>query len=196
MNGNLVNIAVTEESSANLEDYARIPMSLEVREIFQVSTIENDTGRFSLSKQCVPFPYVKDYDAVENPRQWPGSFDLSNWGFLVARSDGFRIGGAAMAFDTPGLDMLENRRDIAVLWDIRVSPKMRGKGVGTAMFKSAEVWSMAKGCRQMKVETQNINVPACRFYAKQGCVLRAIHPHAYPEFPDEVQLLWYKDLGN
>jgi len=64
------------------------------------------------------------------------------------------------------------------------------------MFKAAEAWSMAKGCRQLKVETQNINVPACRFYAKQGCVLRAIHPHAYPEFPDEVQLLWYKDLGN
>jgi len=40
----------------------------------------------------------------------------------------------------------------------------------------------------LKVETQNINVPACRFYAKQGCVLRAVHPHAYSEFPDEAQV--------
>ena len=43
-------------------------------------------------------------------------------------------------------------------------------------------------------ETQNINVPACRFYAAQGCELRGIHVGAYPEHPEEVQLLWYMDL--
>jgi GNAT superfamily N-acetyltransferase len=191
----VVNFTVTEESPADIEDYARIPMSLEVREIFQVTTIESEHGRFSLSKRSIPLPYVKDYDALENPQQWSRCFDLSNWGFLVASSDGLRIGGAALAFDTPALEMLEDRRDMAVLWDIRVSPQMRGKGVGTALFKAAEAWSRTKGCRQLKVETQNINVPACRFYAKQGCVLCEIHPHAYREFPDEVQLLWYKDLG-
>jgi GNAT superfamily N-acetyltransferase len=190
-----VNFTVTEESPADIEDYARIPMSLEVREIFQVTTTENEPGRFSLSTRSVPLPYVKDYDAFENPQQWSRCFDLSQWGFVVARADGLRIGGAAMAFDTPGLEMLESRRDIAVLWDIRVSPQMRGKGVGTALFKAAEAWSIAKGCRQLKVETQNINVPACRFYAKQGCLLRAIRVHAYREFPDEVQMFWYKDLG-
>jgi GNAT superfamily N-acetyltransferase len=188
-----VNLTVAEESVANLEEYARIPMSLEVREIFHV--IENEAGRFSLSKRSVPLPYIKDYDVLENPLGWPRCFDLSNWGFLVASSDGLRVGGAAMAFDTPGLEVLERRRDMAVLWDIRVSPQTRGIGVGTALFKAAEAWSIARGCRQLKVETQNINVPACRFYAKQGCVLRAIHPRAYREFPDEVQLLWYKDLG-
>jgi GNAT superfamily N-acetyltransferase len=191
-----VNIVVAEKLPANLEDYSRIPMSLEVREIFQVSAIENAPGVFSLLKRPVQSPYVKDYDAVENPRQWSSSFDLSNWGFLVARSDELRIGGAAVAFDTPGMEMLENRRDLAVLWDIRVSPRKRNSGVGIALFKAAEMWSLARGCREMKVETQNINVPACRFYAERGCVLRAIHPRAYVRFPDEVQLLWYKDLGN
>ena len=47
----------------------------------------------------------------------------------------------------------------------------------------------------MKVETQNVNVPACRFYARQGCVLGAINRFAYPDLPDEVQLLWYKTLS-
>ena len=42
----------------------------------------------------------------------------------------------------------------------------------------------------MKIETQNINVPACRFYARQGCRLSAIVSHAYAEFPDEIQLIW------
>jgi hypothetical protein len=37
-------------------------------------------------------------------------------------------------------------------------------------------------------------VPACRFYASRGCTFAAVHRFAYPEFPEEVQFLWYKDL--
>ena len=49
-------------------------------------------------------------------------------------------------------------------------------------------------CRELKVETQNINVRACRFYARLGCELRVVRAGAYPQFPEEVQLLWYKTL--
>jgi GNAT superfamily N-acetyltransferase len=90
---------------------------------------------------------------------------------------------------------LEDRTDLAVLWDIRVAEGMRGRGLGTALFRTAEEWAREQRCRQLKVETQNINVPACRFYAKQGCVLGAIHRFAYPDFPEEAQLLWYKQLA-
>jgi hypothetical protein len=48
----------------------------------------------------------------------------------------------------------------------------------------------------MTIETQNINVVACRFYARQGCALRTVNHMAYAEFPNEVQLLWYKDLSH
>jgi hypothetical protein len=44
------------------------------------------------------------------------------------------------------------------------------------------------------VETQNINVPACRFYARMRCTLGAIHRYAYPDLPGEAQLLWYRTL--
>jgi hypothetical protein len=37
-------------------------------------------------------------------------------------------------------------------------------------------------------------VPACRFYARQGCELRGIHRGMYAAFPEELQLLWYYDL--
>ena len=39
--------------------------------------------------------------------------------FLVR---GCRVGGAVLAFDTEGVDMLERRKDLAILWDIRVHP--------------------------------------------------------------------------
>ena len=43
------------------------------------------------------------------------------------------------------------------------------------------------------VETQNVNVRACRFYARQGFALGAVNRDAYPDLPDEVLLLWYKE---
>ena len=46
----------------------------------------------------------------------------------------------------------------------------------------------------MIVETQDINVPACRFY-EAGYVLTEINPRASADLPDEVQLIWQKDLG-
>ena len=46
----------------------------------------------------------------------------------------------------------------------------------------------------LKVETQHVNVAACRFYGRRGCTLGAVHRDAYPSLPDEIQLLWYKPL--
>ncbi len=139
---------------------------------------------------------TKDYDAIdgEAPSSWPNRFDVSNWGFVVARSNGHRIGGAVIAFDTVGVDMLEERRDLAVLWDIRIDPAFRGQGVGALLFQAAEKWSAARGCTLLKVETQNTNLAACKFYARQGCTLGEIKRLAYPSLPHEIQLLWYKDL--
>jgi GNAT superfamily N-acetyltransferase len=185
---------VSEDNLANLEDYARIRMSFVVRRILDVVALDDGLSGFRLSERELETPYVKDYDAIESPLQWTRSFDMSKWGFFVARSQGVSLGGAAVAFDTPGVTMLEGRRDLAVLWDIRVAGEARGQGVGTALFAAVEKWAVARGCVRLKVETQNINLPACRFYAKQGCVLGSIHRFAYPEFPSEAQLLWYKQL--
>jgi hypothetical protein len=67
-------------------------------------------------------------------------------------------------------------------------------GVGSALFDRVAAWAQLRGCRQLKIETQNTNVRAYRFCERQGCQLRAIHRAAYPELPEEIQLLWYKDL--
>jgi hypothetical protein len=66
--------------------------------------------------------------------------------------------------------------------------------VASALFAAVETWARSRGCFQLKVETQNTNVAACRFYAHEGCVLRTVRKGAYPDLPDEVQLLWFKDL--
>jgi GNAT superfamily N-acetyltransferase len=91
--------------------------------------------------------------------------------------------------------MLEGRSDLAVLWDIRVADDVRSRGVGTRLFSAAAEWAQSRGCSSLKIETQNINVPACGFYARMGCTLGAINRFAYTDLPDEVQLVWYRHLN-
>jgi hypothetical protein len=58
-------------------------------------------------------------------------------------------------------------------------------------------WSRERKCTHLKIETQNVNVPACRFYAKQGCRLGAIDRYGYaghPQVGHETMLIWYLDL--
>jgi GNAT superfamily N-acetyltransferase len=189
-------VETVEEDIARMdwEGYAEIRMSFEVTRVFDVEAPSGGLGGFTLVERTLNVPYLKDYDALESPREWARAFDLKKWGVFAAYSEGARVGGAVVAFDTANLTMLENRKDLAVLWDLRVADHARGQGVGTALFVAAERWAMARGCGQLKVETQNINVPACRFYARQGCTLGAVHQLAYPELPHEVQLFWYKHL--
>ena len=183
---------------AALSEHAAISIAFVVDQILEVTLLDGGLGGMSLTQTAVPGPYVKDYDAIEGaePPCWPRRFDVSNWGLIRARRDGTNVGGAVIATRTPGLYMLGGRDDVAVLWDIRVSPRERGGGIGSALFRAAGDWAGARGCRRLKIETQNVNVLACRFYHKMGCTLGAIDRFAYPGQPAEVRLLWWKALAS
>jgi GNAT superfamily N-acetyltransferase len=189
-------IDVVVDSVAGLPEYVKIRIAFEIGEVMDVRSLPGG-GAFELTARRANRPCLKDYDAIagNRPTDWPSRFDVSAWGFFSASLEGVRVGGATVARSTSDLDMLEGRTDLAVLWDIRVAPAAWGQGVGTAPFTAAATWASEQGCRELKIETQDINVPACRFYAHQGCVLRVVHRGAYPLFPDELQLLWYQTLG-
>jgi GNAT superfamily N-acetyltransferase len=184
---------VIEEPVTILDNYARIPIAFEVCEVLDV--VGEPGGGVRLQPRRLRVPYAKDYDAIDDgPIGWSARFDLSHWGFFSAFSNGTCVGHAAVARDTPTLEMLEGRSDVALLWDLRVAPSARRRGVGSALFRAAARWASAQRCRQLRVETQNINVAACRFYAQRGCILQGVHRGIYQELPDEIQLLWHKDL--
>jgi GNAT superfamily N-acetyltransferase len=195
--GDAIPVQITEVQVTELDEYASISIAFEVPVVFDVLEQGGDVSDVVLSERVLGAPYVKDYDSIKGdaPNEWPIRFDVSNWGFLVAHIDGRRVGGAAIAFDTPGVDMLDGRRDVAVLWDIRIAAEARRAGVGSALFRRVEAWARVRGCRRLEIETQNINVPACRFYARQGCTLGAVNRSAYPDPPNEIQLIWFKDLS-
>ena len=188
-------IAVTEEVPPDWVAYASVPIRFVARTV--VEARPREPGGFDLHERSRAAPLEKDYDAIpgEHPTAWPGRFDVSRWGVLVARAGAQRAGGAVIVADAPGVDMLEGRVDLAVLWDIRVRPEFRGKGIGTQLFEAAEDWARRRGNAELKVETQDINPEACAFYARRGCELRAVDAGVYRGLPGEVQFLWYKPLG-
>ena len=161
-------------------------------ETSSVLEIVKDAGTLELRERRLDRRYRKDYDSLEDPMEWPARFDISNWTLIAAFNAGVRIGGVVAARETAGLGLLEGRSDVVALWDIRVSPVIRRRGVGSALFRAIEEWARAKNCRELKVETQNTNVAACAFYARQGCHLKQAIPGAYPRLPNEVQLIWSK----
>jgi GNAT superfamily N-acetyltransferase len=189
-------LEIQEEPLSALAEHAKIPIAFRVERVLDVSALEDGLGGLVLAERPIEVSYEKDYDAVkrEGPTRWPRQFDVSNWGLIAAHLDGQRVGGAVIAFNTANVNMLEQRHDLAVLWDLRVHARERCKGIGSQLFEVAKDWALSRGCRQLKVETQNINVPACRFYARMGCTLGSIDRFAYPELPRETRLVWCMDL--
>lgn len=187
-------VEVREEPIAGLAAQADISIAFTVDRVL-APTVTTDGITFA--EVAVAEPWAKDYDAVagHTPRDWARRFDVSTWGLLVAGDGDERVGGAVVAFGTPNVDLLDGRTDLAVVWDLRVHPEHRATGIGTSLWCAAEEWARARGCRHLKVETQNINVAACRFYARMGCTLGTIDRFAYhPDLPDEIALLWYREL--
>jgi ribosomal protein S18 acetylase RimI-like enzyme len=182
---------VEEPIMASLADYARVPIAFMVEKVLDVRETASSPV---LSERKIAVPYVKDFDRDEHPTTWSARFDLSKWGLLAAVAGEQRVGGAIIAVDTPGVAMLDGRTDLAVLWDIRVLSGARRKGIGSALFREVEQWARARNCREVRIETQNTNVTACRFYQRQGCALAAVNRRAYLEMPEEIQLVWHKRL--
>ena len=188
-------VDVVQESQPDLAAYASIPITFDVRDVARIVPGPPPSGGSTIDPQPLAVSWTKNYDADgKGSTTWSSRFDLSHWAVFVARIDGRRVGGAASVFQASDIAMLAGRPDVALLWDIRVTPDARGLGIGSALVAHVEAWAGAHGATWLAVETQDINVPACRFYARHGFVLQAVNRGAYPELPDETQLLWYKRL--
>lgn len=173
--------------------YDDIEMVAEIREIRRV-----ETGDFGIRFVRQPVePYEKDYRAFGGWADWKEKFDVSRWKVFCAFDGQTPVAGAVLCAGSAGVDMLEGRDDLGVLWDLRVDRRYKRRGIGSRLFALVADAAAASGCRQLKIECQNVNVPAVDFYFSRGAVLGAVNRYAYyaePSLRDEVQFLLYLDL--
>ena len=187
-----------------LDSYAAIPISFVIH-----SRLDLDQLWLGQFVEVPVDAKTKDYDTLESIATLRERFDTKNWillsahvsrefgmmpldprGLARAKNDDMHlIGGAILAMHSTDLDMLENRDDLAVMWDIRVHPLFRRQGLGAALFDQAKTCAKSHGCNEMRVETQDTNVDACRFYRRMGCLLHSIQEDAY-EGLDEAKIIW------
>lgn len=118
---------IVEELAKVLLDYGHVPISFQVRSVLDVQLVEQGLGGIAFSERVLDPAWLKNYDSYQDggPARLAEHLDLTNWGILSAYADAFRAGGCVIAWDTSGIHMLEDRRDIAALWDIRIQPNFR-----------------------------------------------------------------------
>jgi GNAT superfamily N-acetyltransferase len=183
---------IRRDDDRQFAEYGSVSSAFVVRE-------RVDLGRLASSSPAIPTcsissPWVKDYDAIPGnaPASWPAQFDVREWAMLAAYVGPRRVGGAIVVTDASALTGVGGRPGCGLLWDVRVAQDMRGRGIGRSLLAGAEHIAAAARRRALDVETQDINVPACRLYAAAGYQLLELTPDAYPRAPSEARLVWTK----
>lgn len=88
----------------------------------------------------------------------------------------------------------KNWNKFAYIDDIAVKAAYRRQGVGRALIMQAIQWAREGGYPGLMLETQDINVAACRFYASLGFKLGGFDRYVYRAVmpgTDEIALYWY-----
>lgn len=189
-------IQYKEVNKSYFELYDQISMNVDVHSEYKVKRINQGLGGFLLEEVPVT-PYIKDLSKYERATTYEKQFDITNWRFYMAFDGNIPIGALTVAGTTQGLNMLYGRTDACVLWDIRVADSYKHQGIGQKLLDMAIIDARENEYCQMIIECQNNNIPACKFYQKQGAVLSKIDMYAYysePEIRNEVQFVWYLDI--
>lgn len=189
-------ITYKEVDKSYFELYDTVSMNVDVQSEYKVERINSGLGGFTF-KEIQVSPYIKDLSKYERAVNYEKDFDVTNWRFYMAFSGDVPVGAMTIAGKTEGLHMLSGRTDACVLWDIRVADAYKHNGIGQELLKMGIAGAKSDGYRQIIIECQNNNVPACRFYQKQGALLSKIDMYAYysePEVRDEIQFVWYLNI--
>ena len=141
---------------------------------------ENGVIRYEVLRVA---PYRKRY--VFEEKEYSTYISNSDKTVYFAYADG-RLAGQ--------INVAKHWNAYAWIDDFAVSPHCRGHGIGRALMQKAVDWAKARNLPGIMLETQDVNVPACRFYEKFGFKLRGFDTYLYKGLTpttDEIALYWY-----
>ncbi|MFH5881337.1 GNAT family N-acetyltransferase [Liberiplasma polymorphum] len=186
-------IKIIEKNHQDLEDYSKIPMRFKRETIYHVNVINQGLGGFLL-EEVTGDNKMHDPSFGEGPGKWKKMFDIKNWRIFIAYDKDLPVGGIALAYQTKGCNRLEGKDDLIVVWDLRVHPDYKAQGIGKRLMNQADAFAKEVKASQIKVETQNNNTNACKFYASQGYTLGEVNRFAYRDAPEESMFIFVKNI--
>jgi len=131
-------------------------------------------------------PYGKRYEATAAEDLATYAAGENGKAGFVADADGAIVGRVLLA-------PLWNR--YGRVDDLAVAQAFRRKGVGMALMRRALAWARERGLAGVVLETQDVNVPACRLYERMGFVLGGFDRFLYRGLDPnsrETALYWYR----
>lgn len=80
--------------------------------------------------------------------------------------------------------------------DLDIDSEYRRSGIGTKLMDSATAWCREQNFTGVTLETQDINLQACRFYTKYGFELSGINTKkfALSKYENEIAVYFYLKL--
>ena len=131
-------------------------------------------------------PYGKRYrtDPGWDPAPWLAA--NPDAAMFVALDYGEVAGYVMLSRDWTGLAQVD---------DLCVDRGRRRRGIGRALVAHAVDWARARSLPGIRLETQDVNVAACRLYAACGFVLHGFDRRLYavdPAARSETALFWYR----
>lgn len=134
--------------------------------VYQAAKQEGDAAT-TLSLRLEPLESPRTVRYTFNDDQIRSLVEAVKTGFSFGASEGERLVGFGVAEPHWWNHTLW-------VWDFHVAPAYRGRGVGRALMVALAAKACEAGLRALVCETQNINVPAIRFYRRVGFVLDGI----------------------
>lgn len=162
-------------------DLARLEycdFSFTVSHILSGPFINNDLQIEALDSSYIK-SYALDIQTLENHCLNPDAI------FLVAETEDAQIAG----FITASLSW---NKFISVDY-IAIESSKRRTGAANKLMAAAHIWARSMNAAGLKLETQNVNVPACLFYRNYGFTLGGYDRYLYNALAekDEIALFWY-----
>lgn len=155
--------------------YASVPMHISGDSIYRLKRPNPFT--LALKKEArAAFSFeVSD----ENPESWKSFIALDNFRMVGICHGQTSVAAMSLVHDNPSVRMLDGRKDMLLVWDLRVHPDHKGKGYGRALIEYAIREAETLGVNHLRIETQNTNPNAVDFYHAMGFELAQIREHAY-----------------
>lgn len=145
-------------------------------------------------------PYIEDgifhYNLEEIEKSYTKSYGNDELDYSTYIDNPDKIVYLAYAGNTPAGQIIlrRNWNKYAYIEDIRVGSRFRRTGIGTRLMEAASNWAKIGHMPGIMLETQDINVPACRFYENCGFKLGGVDVYLYKGVTpviDEIALYWY-----